>query len=206
MPTELLCHVFCGLATAGRFLPEVANVIGPFYSNLPVRFRLPEDDEVRMLLSHVRDRVAASSEFQDISQDRLRALGGKSDRPADAPLYQVTYSYQEARSRDLSFGDLVLEQVSVSRPDIENDVDFWVRNTRTGLIASVDFRGSIAESTVIECLRDDFLAALDALAGGGLAEVDWQCAGRLAGKGTTPGGAKEKASPRLFGRLMQGKS
>jgi len=167
-----------GLATAGRFLPEVASLIGLFYSNVPVRFRIPGNDDLDQLLSYVSERVQASSEFQDVSPDHLLELGGM-DRDSEGQLHQLTYSYQEARARDLELGDLVLEQVSVSRPGIENDIDFWVRNTRKGLVVSLDYRGYIAEPETMASLCEDYRTALECIAGNDLQSAIWQSTDRL---------------------------
>ena len=166
-----------GLATAGRFLPEVSGLIGLFYSYVPVRFRQSDDNDIGHLMKYVGERVKDSSEFQDISQTRLRALGGIAE---DQPLFQVTYSYQEARSRDLSFADLPLEQISVDRPDTMNDLDFWLRNTRDGLVVSLDYRGSIAEHATMERFLDDYLAVLHGFVNNNLGGIAWQCSGQLA--------------------------
>jgi amino acid adenylation domain-containing protein len=167
-----------GLATAGRFLPEVASLIGLFYNNLPVRFRMPEGDDLDQLLAYVGERVQASSEFQDVSSSRLAGFSGLT-QGSENQLHQVTYSYQEARARDLELGDLVLEQVSVSRPGIENDIDFWVRNTRTGLVVSLDYRGDIADQETMASLCKDYRAALSGIGNNDMQSATWQSTDRL---------------------------
>lgn len=191
-----------GLATAGRFLPEVSGLIGLFYGYLPARFRLSDDADIGHLMKYVGERVQESSEYQDISHDRLSRLGGI---PLDQPLYQVTYSYQEARSRDLSLGDLPLQQISVDRPDTMNDLDFWLRNTRDGLVVSLDYRGNIAEHATMERFLEDYLAALHGFVNNNLAGITWQCGGQLtAGTETGRADSGERKSG-LLGRLLQGK-
>jgi hypothetical protein len=87
------------------------------------------------MLEYVQSTVQGATGFQDISLDRLAqiaaSMGGK-----DRLKHQVAFSFQDARNRLPVIGSLGLEQICVSRPDLENDLEFWVRNTPSGLVAS----------------------------------------------------------------------
>jgi hypothetical protein len=172
--------ILIGIAASGRVLPEVASVIGPFYRRLPLRVRLPEASDPYSLLQLVDGCVEKITEFQEVTTGMLAELSGSAD--IAATLNGITFSFQEARNRQLDLHDIKLSQISVSRPEMEGGLEFWVRNTPDCLIASLDYQSDLADRELIEAIRDDYVDVLEALAEGGTSELSFKCQSRLAGE------------------------
>lgn len=166
-----------------------------------VRLRLPGSQRAGELLEYVQSTVQGSTGFQDISLDRLAqiaaSMGGK-----DRLKHQVAFIFQDARNRLPAIGSLGLEQISVSRPDLENDLEFWVRNTPSGLVASLDYRAHIAAHALVESLRDDLLRMLERLTESPSASVEGVVKTRLMRAQDVPlGPSGQQRRKGLFGRL-----
>jgi hypothetical protein len=153
-----------GLAASGRYLPEAAAIIGPFYRNLPLRVRVPQDTDLLAWAAEVERRVEDVADHQEIPYWTLAELAGSAQ--ALASLNRIAFSFQEARGRTLTLGGMPLKQISVPRPGMEAELEFWLRNTPECLIASLDYRAGFADASRIEALRDDFVHALRAVVAG----------------------------------------
>ncbi len=170
-------ELMIGLAASGRYLPETAAMIGPFYRNLPLRLRSSPERDLLSAAAAIEQRVDAAADHQDVPYWTLAELAGSAE--ALSALGRIAFSFQEARGRNLELGGIPLHQISVPRPGMEADLEFWMRNTPECLIASFDYRSGLAEQALIEALRDDFVQALDTLTAGGGAPVSYRSAGRL---------------------------
>ncbi|MGH7130028.1 MAG: hypothetical protein ACREIV_15765, partial [Planctomycetaceae bacterium] len=93
-----------------------------------------------------------------------------------------------------------LEQISVSRPGMQAELEFWVRNTPNGLVASLDYRSELADRELVEAIRDDFLRVLATLAGAGAME-DFRSRARLAGGSDTGRSKPKQGGPGLLRRF-----
>jgi hypothetical protein len=185
-----------GLAASGRYLPETATMIGPFYRNLPLGVPVPEDGGLMALAEDVQRRSDRIAEHQDIPYWTLAELAG-SPTALDS-FGRLAFSFQEARGRTLRVGDVALSQISVPRPGMVADLEFWLRNTPECLIASLDCRNGQPDEPLMQALRDDYLAMLDAVIAGGSAATSGRAAQLYAaalGRHSEEGNGRGNPSP-----------
>jgi hypothetical protein len=190
-------EILIALASAGRFRPDVASIIGSFYSDLPLRLSVPKEIKAGELVGGAESAIAQWSQQLDVTQDELDGVSGLGQQ-LTAATHQVKFSFQEARSRNKAIGSLSIRQISVSRPELEADVDFWVRNTPDGLIASLDYRHGLAEPRVFVGIRDDFLRVLTAAATSRGAAINGLVKTALVGGETESSGGRKRLLDRLL--------
>jgi hypothetical protein len=65
---------------------------------------------------------------------------------------------------------------------MQSDLEFWVRNTPDGLLASLDYRSELADRELVEAIRDDFTRMLATLAESGTMDAVFRSQSRLAGE------------------------
>jgi hypothetical protein len=188
-----------GLASSGRFIPEVVRMVGLFYNDLPLRLRLTGNERAGELLQTVHAAVQGSMGFQNVSLDQLESIAA-SVGSAGRSWHQVTFSYQDARKRMLNLGALRFQPTGVPRPDILNDLEFWVRQTAQELVAVLDYRAAFLTHPVVEGLRDDLVATLNRIVDGPTASIagivhPWPAAVR----GTEPGPSAQPGRKGIVG-------
>ena len=184
-----------GLAASGRYLPETATIIGPFYRSFPLRVRVPHETELLTWAAELERRVDSVADHQEIPYGTLAGLAGSAR--ALASLNRVAFSFQEARGRTLTLGGIPLKQISVPRPGMESELEFWLRNTPECLIASFDYRCGLADAELIEALRDDFVQALRTVVAGDR-RLSFGSSGRL-----DPSNQNPQRGPAARGAAMQ---
>jgi len=82
--------------------------------------------------------------------------------------------------------------MSVPRPDLENDLEFSVRNTPNGLVASLDYCAHIAEHALMENLSEDFARMLERLTESPSASVEGVVKTRLMHEQDAPLGRSQQ--------------
>jgi amino acid adenylation domain-containing protein len=155
------------LASSGRFLPEIIRVVGLFFSMLPVRFSLRGHESSSALVQAIHAQVQGSVGFQNVTLHQLDQIGAQLG-VGDRRRRQVSYSYQDAKTRAGAIGSLVSQQGRLDRPATSYEMEFWVRNVPEGIVGFIDHQPSIASPELMDRFRQHFLDTLQRIVEGTL--------------------------------------
>ena len=125
--------IVIGTPSAGRFEPDLENLIGLFLNALPLRTVVGDHMRFDELLQQIRKTCLGAYAHQEVPFDRIvEAL--RPIRTADtAPVYQVLFSFQERGGKTLDLPGLTVEEVNVlqggfdelSLTIVENESGEW---------------------------------------------------------------------------------
>jgi hypothetical protein len=191
-------RVVVQIAHSGRTLPEVSSIIGAFYTNLPLCVDLSDGFREPSLPQLIADEVSAVVEHADISDAELEKLAASADA---GYVVDFTYSYQDARLRNLSIGDLQLEQLEIARPDLSGKVELWIKNTAAGVVLNLDYVRGAADEELFPALFNDIISACDKIQLGQAADMDSTCHGHWPHSNDLSGKPPKRRGLRaMFGR------
>ncbi len=157
-------EVIVGTPVRGRALPELETVMGFFVNALPLRLRVDPSASFLELLRHVRAEVVESFGAQDVPFEHLvRVLDTKRDE-SRFPIYQAFFSYQDARQRPPTWGDLEHHNLPVFQPAAAQDVALWFLDNVDGLVGGLNYNTDIFEAGTAAGWRRRFLALTEAIA------------------------------------------
>ena len=152
-----------GTPVRGRNLPELEDVMGFFVNALPMRLRVDPDVTFLELLRHIRAEVVEGFGAQDVPFEHLvRALDTNRDE-SRFPIYQAFFSYQDARQRPATWGDLAHQNVPVFQPAAAQDVALWFLDGADGLVGGLNYNTDIIRADTAACWRDRFVALAEAI-------------------------------------------
>ena len=147
-----------GLPVRGRPVGELDGVMG-FFNNM-VPMRLPVDTQLPMLewIRRVRESVGEALANQDVPFELL-AQQIESER-----LYQVMFSFQDARLRPSQWGPLAHQRIPAKQQSATEDVNLWMVEVPSGIEGGLQYNADLYLPTTAQALRDRFLGLLDKLA------------------------------------------
>ncbi|AKU98435.1 Malonyl CoA-acyl carrier protein transacylase [Labilithrix luteola] len=156
-------EVLVGTPVRGRNQPELENVMGFFVNALPLRLHVDPERSFLELMRDVRTEVIDVFGYQDVPFEHLvRVL----DVPRDEsrfPIYQAFFSYQDARHRPGTWGNLVQKNVPVFQPSAAQDVALWFLDGVDGLVGGLNYNTDIIEPATAGLLRARYLALVEAI-------------------------------------------
>ncbi len=156
-------EVMVGTPVRGRNLPELESVMGFFVNAVPLRLRVDGQRDFPELLRAIRAEVVEAFNFQDVPFEHLvRVLGAARDQ-SRFPIYQAFFSYQDARQRPSSWGNLRHENVPVFQPAAAQDLALWFLDGADGLVGGLNYNTDIFDAGTAEQLGSRFSAILEAL-------------------------------------------
>lgn len=151
-----------GVPVRGRPAPELEGVMGFFNNLLPVR--LPVDLSVTGLnwIKAVRQVLVEAYANQDVP---FELLAGELSRSGIATrLYQVMFSFQDARQRQTHWGPLAHSRVNAFQKGSSEDINLWMVEIPSGIEGGVQYNADLFLPETAAALRDRFLAVLQELA------------------------------------------
>ncbi|MFT3800834.1 MAG: amino acid adenylation domain-containing protein [Burkholderiaceae bacterium] len=156
--------VAIGLPVRGRQMPEIESVMG-FFNNL-VTVQLPsrDDEPVRAFAARVRAEMLEVFGHQDVPFETLVKEPELMPRMQRAGLYQVMFSFQDARERKRRWGPLRHQNVLVHHQGASNDMGLWLMEVPTGLEGAVVYNASLFEREAAVRIREQYLRMLRRLA------------------------------------------
>ncbi|HLL46785.1 MAG TPA: amino acid adenylation domain-containing protein, partial [Longimicrobiaceae bacterium] len=141
--------VVVGTPVAGRMRRELEELVGCFANTLVLRTDLGGDPAFRDVLRRVREATLGAYEHQDVPFERLVAVLRPERSLSHSPLFQVTFTLQEAGAGDGSLAGLRVEEVEtearVAKFDLLLAMEAAPRGLRCGLTYATDLfeRGTI---------------------------------------------------------------
>lgn len=156
-------EVVIGTPVRGRNLPELEAVMGFFVNALPLRLRVDPERSFLELVREVRAETVAAFGFQDVPFEHLvRVLDVRRDE-SRFPIYQVFFSYQDARQRPAAWGNLAHRNLPVFQPSAAQDLALWFLDGADGLVGGLNYNTDILDAGTAELLRARYLALVEAV-------------------------------------------
>ena len=153
-----------GMPVRGRPSAELEGVMGFFNNLLPMR--LPVDTKLSGLdwIKAVRQMLVQAYANQDVPFEMLAHELELNRHGAPTRLYQVMFSFQDARQRQTHWGPLAHERVSAFQKGSTEDINLWMVEIPSGIEGGVQYNAEIFLPQTATFLRNRFLTVLDELA------------------------------------------
>ena len=131
-----------GVPVAGRVAEGSEEIPGVMINNLPLRFALEDELDVRGLINRTKDILVDALDHQSVPFDKIiSGLKMKPD-PSVAPLFQVMFNMLNAHDESLSFHGCLTQYVPVQGNSSKYDLTLTIRES--GQSYWLDFEYSTA--------------------------------------------------------------
>jgi len=152
-----------GMPVRGRPSEELEGVMG-FFNNL-VPMRIAVDDRLNCLdwIKAVRQVVVEVFANQDVPFELLAQQVNLGRKGAPSRLYQVMFSFQDARQRQTQWGPLHHERIPAFQRGATEDINLWMVEIPSGIEGGVQYNADLFHESTAEALRDRFLFMLEKL-------------------------------------------
>ncbi len=117
-----------GVPAEGRERAECENLIGMFVNTLVLRSDVSPGSTFRDLLARVRKSQIEALAHRNVPFDELHRLLGAERDQNRANLFQVLFSFQEARGRSYKMGGVEIEPLPSFTGSVLTDLTFWLRD------------------------------------------------------------------------------
>jgi amino acid adenylation domain-containing protein len=153
-----------GLPVRGRPLPDLEPIMGFFNNMLPVR--LPVDTSLTWVewIARVRATVVAAFTNQDIPFERIASALEAEQPGVHGTLYQAMFTFQDARNRPTSWGNLAHERLPIHHKGSTEDLNLGMVEIPSGIEVGVQYDTGVYLPSTARAVRDRFLSMLAAVA------------------------------------------
>jgi amino acid adenylation domain-containing protein len=141
-----------GSPIAGRNRAEIEGLIGFFVNTLVMRGDLAGEPSFRDLLGRVRETALAAYLHQDVPFEKLVEELAPERRLAQAPLFQVMLSLQNAPVESLEIRDLRLRPVDVETTTAKFDLELSCEEHGGELVGVVEYATDLFDAATIDRL------------------------------------------------------
>jgi len=157
-------HPTVGMPVRGRPSADLDGVMG-FFNNLiavrmPVDLKLPAVEWVKAVRKVMVEAIAN----QDVPFEQLASELNLSRAGAPTRLYQVMFSFQDARQRPTHWGPLEHSRVTAFQKGSTEDMNLWMVEIPTGIEGGLQYNSDLYLPETANALRDRFLTVLEEMA------------------------------------------
>ncbi|MFP2913541.1 condensation domain-containing protein, partial [Pyxidicoccus sp. 3LFB2] len=142
--------VVVGSPIANRNRGEVEGLIGFFVNTLVLRAQVDANQSFRQLLEQVRRRTLGAYEHQDVPFEKLVEELQPQRDPSRSPLFQATFTLQNAPVEALTLSGLELELLTPEQETAKFDLDFGLEESATGFTGTLRYNTDLFEAATIE--------------------------------------------------------
>ena len=174
-PAMGFCAVFClalqqisnqkkfliGLSSRARNLPEFETIVGCFVKASLIGAELDRCAHfLEFLLQIKKEFVEAMSQEEAPFEQLVQhfKLGKDASRSA---IFQVFYSYQDARRRNSNFGKLPFSQVEIPTDSCSTDLGFWLKENESGAVGELRYASTLFDEHTIQMLCQRIVTLID---------------------------------------------
>ncbi|WP_164014709.1 non-ribosomal peptide synthetase [Pyxidicoccus trucidator] len=156
--------VVVGTPVAGRTRAGLEGLIGLFVNALPLRMDLSGDPTFLELLGQVHETALGAMAHQDLPFETLVEALRPERRAGSTPVFQVTFTLQNAPLPPLELPGLVMEARPVDTGASQQDLSLLVTELDEGLRVAVVYRTDLFESERVTRLLGHLQTLLEGLA------------------------------------------
>ncbi len=150
--------VTLGTDVAGRGLPEIQDVVGPFINQLVLRIDVSGAPTFRTLLKRASAVCRSAFARQDVPYEdvaeRMRDMSGD-----DSPLFEVKIAYEESVLPG-RLEDLDLTFLRHPSPTAKSDLTLFLKNNGEEINGELEFALDVLSEAQAQSLLEDYLALL----------------------------------------------
>jgi amino acid adenylation domain-containing protein len=147
--------IVVGSPIAGRTRKEVEELIGFFVNTLVLRTDLGGNPSFREVLGRVREATLGAYEYQEVPFERLVAELQPERSLSHSPLFQVSFTLQNAEEPRSGLAELNTERVDTDFAHAKFDLSLAFVATRQGLRGGVAYSTDLFErGTIVRMLGD----------------------------------------------------
>jgi amino acid adenylation domain-containing protein len=156
--------VVVGTPVAGRTRTELEGLIGFFVNTLVLRTELGGDPSLREVVARAWEATLGAQAHQDLPFDRLVEELQPERSFQHSPLFQVTFSLQNADPGELRLGGLAAVPLDPGGAEAKFDLGLELREDAEVVKGTLSFRAELWDRGTIVRLVERFRTALDLLA------------------------------------------
>jgi Phosphopantetheine attachment site len=120
------------------------------------------DQSFEQLLKHVKHELVGAFAAPDVPIEHL--LSSLTGQGAASPLYLALFSYQDARSRPVNWGNLRHERLEVAKNGATEDFGLWFIESDVGLVGGLTFNTDLYRPDTAVILHNRLLMLLGKVA------------------------------------------
>jgi len=143
-----------GTPVRGRDRVETESIMGLFVNALPLRVTVDPDAPFLDVVKQVRQVVLDAFAHPDVPFEQLVFSLGVARDESRPPIYQAMFSFQDARRRILSWGDLAHEHLPVFQRGAADDIGLWFLEQEQGLLGGITYNTDILDASTAAHFRD----------------------------------------------------
>jgi amino acid adenylation domain-containing protein len=165
-------EVVIGTPVANRTRMEIEPLIGFFVNTLALRIDLSGGPRVEELLERVKERAVEGQENQDIPFEQVVELVQPERSLAHAPIFQVTFTWQNAPEGRLELPGLTLAPMEVPRVTSIFDLSLLLQEVGQGIAGGVRYATALYDGETMERYLGYWRRLLEGMAGEEGQEID----------------------------------
>ena len=152
-----------GTPVRGREQPGLEPLMGFFVNMLPVRMRIDARQTLSNWLDQVHRHMIEAYACPDVPFEHLvRELNVPRDT-SYTPIFQVAFSYQDARDRRTDWGNLRHERMTTPILGSAQDIGLWCVETDAHIEFAFTYNSDVLEQATVERLGARIIATLHAM-------------------------------------------
>jgi amino acid adenylation domain-containing protein len=169
-------HIVVGSPLRGRLAPEIEQVMGFFNNMLPMHLRLPRSARLSDAMRQVKADLMDVFSHQSIPFEVLAADPAIGRRLQHSGLYQVMFSFQDARERQRDWGGLQQQSILIFQRGATEDMGLWMMDVPKGMEGGFIYNTDVYDDSTAEALRACYLDMLHHIAEHGHTTIAELCA------------------------------
>jgi amino acid adenylation domain-containing protein len=152
--------IVVGLPVRGRLSPETEHVMGFFNNLLPVQFKVDPAQSLGQFLASVRRDTLDVFEHQEVPFERMASEPEIAPRAQRFGLYQVLFSFQDARERQREWGPLHHSSILLFQKGATEDLGLWLMEVPGGLEGGFTYNSDIYLPETAAAFRERYAELL----------------------------------------------
>ncbi|HEX2295074.1 MAG TPA: condensation domain-containing protein, partial [Actinomycetota bacterium] len=167
---ELLLHrytgatdVVVGSPISGRNRSEIENLIGFFVNTLVLRTDVSGDPTFAELVERVRDVALGAYAHQDLPFEKLVEELKPARDLSISPVFQVSFSLQDARAADFDLAGLEVDFPRVKDDSAKFDLSLYVFEGDGEMYGEMNYSTALFDETTIHSMITHYQAVLEAV-------------------------------------------
>jgi amino acid adenylation domain-containing protein/non-ribosomal peptide synthase protein (TIGR01720 family) len=167
--------IVVGTPVANRDLVEIEGLIGFFVNTLVLRTDLSGDPDFLHLLKRVREVTLDAYTFQNAPFEMLVEVLHPARSLSHTPLFQVTFSLQNAASGTLQIPGLAFVPLDSEMSIAKFDLELNLNETAQGLVGTLDYNTDLFDRSTVELLVKQYETLLQSIVdapGKSISELD----------------------------------
>jgi amino acid adenylation domain-containing protein len=156
--------ILIGSPIRGRTHPQTEEMIGFFVNTLVLRSDLGGNPSFLELLQRIRATSLDAYTHEHVPFDLLVNELKLPRDPSRHPLVQIFFTFQDVRNRVQGFGDLPFVQEHVHTTATPLDLNIWVKQLRSGVVAGFNYATDLFDEATIQRLIGHYMNILEQVA------------------------------------------